>query len=191
MSDKAGSSGSATAEPSFLQKLFADFDWGRFVGAVAMGAGAGGAYSVFDQTILHRKKPGEKLPLPTARLEKLAPDILAALDRFYQYRNTVPTVQHKREFCRCTEEVMRQSEYIAALYWECMDPETHVTPDMRIINQYNQMKQHVRVVIEGLRTMLALVQKPGAEDDVELTDAFNRLYACFNNRLFNMEKTFR
>ena len=189
MSNTSGTA--ATNEPSFLQKLFSDYNWGRFAGAVAIGAGAGGAYSVFDQTILNRKAPGSKLPLATDKLEKLAPDILAALDHFYQYRNTVPTAQHKREFCRCTKEVMRQSEFIAALYWECMNPDKHVTPDMSIIAQCNQMKQHVRVVIEGLRTMLALVQKPGAEEDVQLQDAFNRLYACYNNRLFNMEKTFR
>lgn len=175
---------------NFMQRLFEDFNWGKFIAAAAIGAGAGGAYSVFDQTVLHRKKHGQKLPLPTEMLERIAPDILIALDRFYQYRNTVPTQYHKTEFRRCTVELMRQSEYIAALYNRCMYASDTVTPHMEIIANYNQLKQHTKVVVQGLRTMLALVQKDDCED-LELTDAFNRLYACYNNRLFNMEKTFR
>ena len=182
------------AKPSFFKKLFADFDWGRFAGAVAVGASVGGAYSVFDQTVLHRKKVGEKLPLPTEKLQRLAPDILKALDKFYRYRTTVPTQQHKDAFKHFTKEVMVQSEYIAALYWECMSNSASqeiIDPEMTIIARFNQMKKHMGIVFEALRRMRALVENPEAEQNVELVDSFNRLYECYNNRLFNIEKLFK
>lgn len=176
-------------EPSLAKRFFEDFDWGKLFSAAAIGATAGASYSVFDQTVLHRKKKGLKLPLPPDTLERIAPDILHALDRFYQYRNTAPTPQHKKMFQRCTVEVMRNSESIAALYNRCMYTGDVVTPAMDIIGHFNQMKNHVRVVVDGLRAMLELVRKE--EEDLDLIDAFNRLYACYNNRLFNMQQKFR
>lgn len=171
-----------------MQTLFADFNWGKLAAAMAVGAAAGGAYSVFDQTILHRKQPGQDLPAASDYLRRTAPDILRALDRFYKYRNTVPDQRAKDEFRQCTVELMRQAEYVAALYntFETMDD--HVTPDMEGMQMFYQMKDHTRVAVASMRAMLALIELQG---DVDLELAFNKLYECFHNRLFNVESRYR
>lgn len=187
---ESGAAGGVEKKENLFVKFFDDVNWGKLAAAAAVGAGAGAAYAIIDQTVLHRKQKDNKLPLSTDTLERTAPDILARLTRFYQYRNSVPTQHHKNEFRRLTIEVMRQSEYLAAVYNRIMSDSQKLTPDMDIIAKYNQMKKHVKVIVGVLRTMLALVQNDEKEEDLSLTDAFNRLYECFHNRLFNVEKQF-
>lgn len=179
---------SSNTKESPLKTLFEDFDWGKFASSVAVAAAAGGAYSVFDQTILHRKKPGENLPRSSDILQVRAPDILKALERFYRYRNTLPDQKSKNAFKKFTVEVMRQSEYIAAVYNKCAAEDEFITPDMHVMRLFHQLRDHTRVVVEYLRSMLVLIPK---DDDVDLEHAFNALYECYHNRLFNMESKFR
>lgn len=175
-------------KPNFLETLFADFHWGKFASSVAVGAAGGAVYSVFDQTILHRKRPGAELPRSADVLAQQAPDILSALERFYRYRNTVPDQRSKDAFRRLTVEAMVQSEYIAAVYNQCARADDALTPDMGIIALFHQLRDHTRVVVHVLRQMLALIPK---EDDVDLEHAFNALYECYHNRLFNVESRYR
>lgn len=179
------SSSNNKKQPSFVQKLFKDFNWTKFGTAVMLAAAGGAAYSVIDQTMIHRPKPGSKLPCVTDFLVTTAPDILEALDRFYQYRNTVPDQRSKTEFCRLAGKVVVQSEYIAAIYQQLQQTRDLVTPEMEALDLCNQMRAHVAVAIECMRKMLALVQRPG---DVDLEDAFNQLYSTFNNRVYLTEQ---
>ena len=177
-----------STSPGVAETLFADFNYGKLAIASALGAAVGAAYSVFDQTMLHRKQPGQSLPAASDYLSKAAPDMLRALDRFYKYRNTVPNQAAKDEFRLCMIELMRQAEYVAALYNEFHAMGDHVTPDMRSMKLFYQMKDHTRVAVASMRAMLALIELSG---DVDLELAFNKVYECFNNRMFNIYSKFR
>jgi hypothetical protein len=178
----------ANAQPSketFMQKLFKEFDWTKFASAVMLAAGAGAAYSVLDQTVIHRPQAGSKLPCVNDYLQTYAADILEALDRFYQYRNVVPDRRSKNEFYRLTGEVVHQSEFIASIYQHFMGKREKITPDMKSFDLINRMRAHIKIAVECMRTMRALVNRPG---DVDFEDAFNTLYSTYHNRIYVLEQ---
>ena len=168
--------------------LFDDFNMGKLCGSVAVGAVLGGTYSVFDQTILHKRRREDELPYMSDFLRRHAPDIVKQMIRFYRYRNVVANQREKQVFRYFTIQVLRQSEHIVALYNQVMMQPDAITPDMQVISLFHQMKDHNVIVVQYLRSMLALIDR---DDDVDVEHAFNALYEAYHNRLFNIESKFR
>lgn len=182
------SGGGAVRKTSPFAEMFRDFNWGKMLSSVAVGAATGGAYSVFDQTILHRNASKHELPYVTDYLKRAAPDIVRKMEHFYKYRNVVASQRHKDAFREFAVEVMRQSEFVASIYNQVASQGDHVEPSMQVMSLFYQLKDHVTIVIRYLRSMLALIER---DDDVDVEHAFNALYECYNNRLFNVQSRFR
>lgn len=173
-----------------IKDVMKDVHWGKVGGAVAVGAAIGGAYSLFDQTVLHRKKTSaaDKMPGVTDFLHRAAPDIVRKMQQFYLYRNVIVDDRRREAFRNYCAQVLEQSEYIAAIYNRVACQEDFVEPTMQIVTLNQQLKTHTRIAVQMLRMMLAAI---GRIDDVKVETAFNEVYECFHNRLFTIESKFR
>lgn len=171
-----------------IKEMFEDFHWGKFASSVAVGALSGGAYSMFDQAILHKNDRKNELPLENDYLKRTAPDIVMTMGQFYKYRNNVPTKRHKEAFVQFANKVLKESEYVSACYIKAMSIDDILEPNMDIIALYSKMQDHIRIIINYLRSMLALIDK---DEDIDVEHSFNSLYECFNNRMYNVQSRFR
>lgn len=168
--------------------VFADVNWAKFCASLGVGAAIGGAYNLFDQTILHRRQRKNELPGVTDFLRQAAPDIVRKMEQFYLYRNVIPDAKKKEAFRHYAQEVLAQSEFVAALYNQVTSLSDDVEPTMQIVSLYQQLNDHTLIVVRFLRMMLALIDRV---DDVKLETAFNEVYECFNNRLWTVQSRFR
>jgi hypothetical protein len=173
-----------------FQAAFKEVNWAKFGGAMAVGATIGGAYSLFDQTVLHRKKASaaDKMPGVTDFLNRCAPDIVRKMQQFYLYRNVIVDERRREAFRNYCAQVLEQSEYVAAIYNRVACQDDFVEPTMQILALNQQLKAHTRIAVQLLRLMLAAI---GRVDDVKVETAFNEVYECFHNRVFTVESKFR
>lgn len=174
-----------------IQAAFSDVNWLKFAGALGVGAAIGGAYSIVDQTVIHRKKKSvaDSMPGVTDFLNACAPDIVHKMRHFYLYRNVIVDERRREAFRNYCAQVLEQSEYIAAIYNRvAMQGDNFVEPTMQIVTLMQQLKAHTRIAVQLLRLMLAAI---GRVDDIKVETAFNEVYECFHNRLFTVESKFR
>lgn len=178
----ATSPGAAEDEP-----FFAGFSIGKMLLCAAIGLSAGAAYSVFDQTVLHRKK--KTIPLPfavDAVFREQCPDIVARLEEFHQHRSLVVGERGQAEFDRILSLVIEQCGYFAAVYNMVMNTSSVHPNEMREHARLKfQAKEHFAVINKHLRSLLVLIGRP---DDMNVEHSFNMLYEAFMNRFYIMHQ---
>jgi len=111
--------------------FFDGFNPWKLVAAGAVGCAVGLGYSVLDQTILHKPKKSD-LPYTSDLLQSHMPDVLERAEKFYAHRRLVRTKRGKQEFDRFAREMLKQSEYFAAIYATMMQVHAKnggITPD--------------------------------------------------------------
>lgn len=177
-------------EPEKERGFFDGFNVWKVVAAAAVGTAIGIGYSVVDQTILHKPKP-QVLPYMSDVLQYNMPDIVERAEKFYSYRRLVRTKLGKKEFDRLAREMLKQSEYFAAIYARIM--RTHsanggITPAslQQHFQLKTQAKKHWDVIVQYLRAMAVLI---GTKDNLVVENDFNRLYEAFQNRFYNIHQS--
>lgn len=175
----------AGQKPPKKDGFFADFNVMKMVGAGLIGAVVGLGYSVVDQTILHKPKVSA-LPYTSTRLQQQMPDVLDRAEKFYAHRSLVRSRRGKQEFERLAGEMLRQSEYFAAIYARMMAVHANdsgVTP-LGLEEHFrlkHQAKGHWEVIVQYLRAMAVLINAP---DNLIVDNDFNQLYEAFQNRFY-------
>lgn len=177
-------------EPEKERGFFDGFNVWKVVAAAAVGTAIGIGYSVVDQTILHKPKP-QVLPYMSDVLQYNMPDIVERAEKFYSYRRLVRSKLGKQEFDRLAREMLKQSEYFAAIYARIM--RTHsanggITPAslQQHFQLKTQAKKHWDVIVQYLRAMAVLI---GTKDNLVVENDFNRLYEAFQNRFYNIHQS--
>lgn len=165
--------------------FFDGFDVWKMVGAGAVGCAIGLGYSVIDQTVLHKPKKSV-LPYTSDLLHTHMPDVLERAEKFYEHRRLVSGTRARREFDRLMREMLKQSEYFAAIYAQIVSDHTKsggVTPGglERHFRYKTQAKGHWDVIVQLMRSMSVLV---ATKDNLMVENDFNRLYEAFHSRFY-------
>lgn len=188
--EETAEEGGEDEEPEKERGFFDGFNVWKLVAAAAVGTAIGIGYSVVDQTILHKPKP-QILPYMSDVLRYNMPDIVERAEKFYSYRRLVRTKLGKKEFDRLAREMLKQSEYFAAIYARIM--RTHsanggITPAslQQHFQLKTQAKKHWDVIVQYLRAMAVLI---GTKDNLVVENDFNRLYEAFQNRFYNIHQS--